>query len=146
MDALYLLHHKTSWVLEGEIASSYVEKFLLSTSENEVIKIEDLEDEPDECFIFTSDKNDALIKNKNHVSEEPSLLKKGYTCDECEKFFACKSSFNEHMVIHRGEKRFSCNLCEKRISTKSNLRKHMLVHSGKKEFSCDMCDKAFADE
>ena len=45
MSAPYLLNHKTSWVLEEDMVPSYIKTFMLSISQKEVIKIEDLEDQ-----------------------------------------------------------------------------------------------------
>ena len=90
MDSLCLLHHKTSWVLKGDIGFCFVNRYLLSPHQNEVIKIEELEDKPEEPSILTVDKNIALIKKGNPMCKEPKL-KNGFTCEECGKFFAAES-------------------------------------------------------
>ena len=130
MDASYLLHHKTSWLREGDIA------YLLSTSQNEEIKIEELDDEPDEGSILRSDKNAALIKNENPAYVEPSKARKGFISHESGKFLAHKSRLNTHMLTQSGEKRYSCDLCSKEFKQKQTFNYHMVVHSGVKAFSC----------
>ena len=141
MDVQYLLNHKTSWVFEEDIVSSYVENHLFN-SHKEVIKIEELEDQPGSTL--TSDKNIAFIQKENLVAEKSIKSTKGFICNECGKWFAYQSGFNRHMLVHSGENKFSCNLCEKTFIRKSNLNQHMVIHSGVKAFSCELCDKTFA--
>ena len=144
IDAPYLLNHKTSWLLEEDIEYSYLKTYLLSNSQEGVIKIEVLEDETDEFSILTSDKNIGFIKKENQVLKQFSELIKGFICDVCGKLFAYKSLFNRHMLIHSREKTFSCKLCEKAFTLKITLNTHMVIHSGKKAFSCNLCEKAFS--
>ena len=130
MDASYLINHKASWVPGGDIASSYFETYFLSTSQNEAIKVEELEDQQDDGSIFTID-NVAFIKEESPVAEKSFKLSKALTCGECGKLFGYESCLNNHMLIHSGKKLFSCNLCEKAFAHRSTLNRHMLIHNGK---------------
>ena len=109
--------------------------YLDRKTQNEVIKIVDMEDEPNEYSTFISCENTAFNKKENPVSEKPSELRKRFTCNDCEKVFPYQSSFNTHMFTHSGHKAFSCDMCEKAFAKESNLNTHMLTHSGKKAFS-----------
>ena len=101
MDATYLINHRRSWVLEGDIASYFIEKYLLSTSQNESIKVEELEDQSDEGSIFTIDNNIPFIKKESPVAEKSFKISKGFSCCECGKSFRDESGFNTHMLTRK---------------------------------------------
>ena len=140
----YLLHHKASWVLERDIASSYVKTYVLSTSLGEVIKIEEMEDETDDGFVLTVDNSIAL--KQDPVLEQSANLTKAFKCDECSKVFAYKSHLNQHSLIHAEVKTFKCDLCGRGFKQKCNFNKHKLIHSEKKSFSCAQCEKAYENK
>ena len=138
-----LLHCKRTWVAEEDISSLYVQTYLSSTSQKEVIKVEEMEDKPEESTIFKPYNESDLIKNEDSVLEEASNLTTGFARDECGQIFGNNCNLNGHMLIHGGLKEFSCDICKKAFAQKWSLKVHMLTHSGVKSFSCDQCKKAF---
>ena len=61
----YLLHHKRSWVLDEGFSSLYIKAYQSSTSQNEVIKVEEIEGKPDESSIFNVHNKSDLIKKED---------------------------------------------------------------------------------
>ena len=139
----WVLHHQKSWVFEEDVPSIYIKRYLSSTSKNQVIKVEEMEEKPDESLIFKVDDSFVAIKKENSVSEEPFNLIKCFTCDKCKKLFAHESKLNKHMLTHNEVKGFSCDICKKSFTQKSNLNLHTLIHRGVKAFSCEICEKVF---
>uniref|UniRef100_A0A3B3YHE4 C2H2-type domain-containing protein n=1 Tax=Poecilia mexicana TaxID=48701 RepID=A0A3B3YHE4_9TELE len=83
------------------------------------------------------DQKSHLDKDGNiPVGDEP------FDCDFCGKSFSLKSSLNNHVKIHTGEK--SCDFCGKTFNSSSDLKKHMRVHTGEKPFCCEDCGKRFS--
>jgi len=70
-----------------------------------------------------------------HSSERP------YSCEECKKSFASKSSLEKHIPTHT--KPFHCDQCSKTFALKRNLKNHQQTHSGERPYSCDQCSKTF---
>ena len=63
---------------------------------------------------------------------------KKWTCLEasCGRILANKTSFDRHMIIHRGNKKFVCHFCGKSFILKPYLKNHLDVHTGRKGFEC----------
>ncbi|XP_023332184.1 zinc finger and BTB domain-containing protein 45 isoform X14 [Eurytemora carolleeae] len=53
----------------------------------------------------------------------------GLLCPYCSHRFCNRSSLNQHLPVHTGEKKFQCTNCERRFTQSSSLYKHM-------KFSC----------
>ena len=72
-----------------------------------------------------------------------------YKCNQCEKSFGHKNSYNLHVrTIHEKLKPFKCDTCQMAFSEKQKVKKHILsVHTAKneveKKFPCDICTKKF---
>ncbi|KAG7325090.1 hypothetical protein KOW79_011406 [Hemibagrus wyckioides] len=47
------------------------------------------------------------------------------------------------MLVHTGLRPFSCTDCGKSFAERSSLNKHRRVHSGERPFKCQMCFKSF---
>ena len=54
------------------------------------------------------------------------------------------SQLNIHNRIHSKQKRFTCDQCQKTFAQKSSLILHKRLHSGEKPYQCDVCQKKFS--
>ncbi|XP_042327742.1 zinc finger protein 775, partial [Sceloporus undulatus] len=66
-----------------------------------------------------------------------------FTCKECRKRFAWRSSLNIQRRIHTGEKPFKCKTCGRRFTQKPNLLCHLRNHTGERPFACPKCEQRF---
>jgi len=68
-----------------------------------------------------------------------------YSCMDCDKCFAFKSSLVAHSKSHSSTntKPHMCNICGKCFTQKLTLTGHMYIHTGEKPFKCQFCDQAF---
>ncbi|OXA54477.1 zinc finger protein 211-like [Folsomia candida] len=57
--------------------------------------------------------------------------------------FSSSTGFDQHMMVHRGEKRYQCDICEARFVIKISLENHRRTHTGERPFSCPHCEYAF---
>ena len=68
-----------------------------------------------------------------------------YSCDECDKTFARKSSLQAHKIKHRtGEGRVQCEVCKKMFASKGSLLTHHQTHTGKKKYACQLCEDSYS--
>ena len=75
----------------------------------------------DICGEQVKQKNMKYHILQNHTAEAA----KPFVCSVCQKGFAKKSRYEEHMNIHTGARPFSCLFCSKTFACKSNSFKHM---------------------
>ncbi|XP_055307451.1 zinc finger protein 740-like, partial [Sitodiplosis mosellana] len=95
--------------------------------------------------------DDILPQVSGHGATKPKVCKVGdpknvskkHKCDQCEYSTDHKSHFNQHLLIHTGEKPHGCDLCPKRFTSKQYLRAHMKVHVEQFLFYCPGCLKGF---
>uniref|UniRef100_A0A8C6LRV2 C2H2-type domain-containing protein n=1 Tax=Nothobranchius furzeri TaxID=105023 RepID=A0A8C6LRV2_NOTFU len=103
--------------------------------------------------------SDCLVNNKCEGGEQPadSLTKKTslnqhmrshsgqkpFACELCGQRFGEKAYLTRHMNVHTEHKPFACGHCGIRFSRKEYLTRHMSVHTGHKPFVCGHCGKRF---
>ena len=68
-----------------------------------------------------------------------------YVCKFCDKKFAAKDHFENHLRMHEGDKPFQCDQCPSKFSNNESLTIHKRTHSGVKPFKCPECDYCCAD-
>ena len=83
----------------------------------------------------------------NRASGETKKSEKSklFYCDQCDKTFKQKRSFEGHMNVHRGRFPFECADCDKSFSCKNSLRQHEKTHSTVRGHHCTEqgCRKSF---
>ena len=65
-----------------------------------------------------------------------------YKCTKCDKVFAHKFRYKEHVLKHPNEScfMFVCEICGKGFKQASNRKTHMtMIHSGERNFVCNIC-------
>lgn len=70
-----------------------------------------------------------------------------FSCEQCPATFYDRSTFNDHMNIHTGNRPYKCLVkgCIMAFAHSNGLRCHMLVHSDDRPFGCivDGCVKTY---
>ncbi|CAG0897966.1 unnamed protein product [Darwinula stevensoni] len=82
-------------------------------------------------------------KLKDHVVQH-SRNKARYTCSECDKRFAIRTTYFLHMREHVNPGYFPCYQCGKAFTRSSYLKAHQKVHGPPQNFPCPTCRKVFA--
>ncbi|XP_075703187.1 oocyte zinc finger protein XlCOF8.4-like [Rhinoderma darwinii] len=115
------------------------------------------EPSPDQSHIFTpskAQKGGKRFRCGKHVTKISGLCtnrsiqagEKPYSCSECERCFAHKSSLVKHVRSHTGLKSYSCSECGKCFTAKSYVVIHERIHTGEKPFSCSECGKCYSNK
>lgn len=79
---------------------------------------------------------------RDHVRLKHPVIHK---CQFCDKQFASRWKFKQHMSVHTQEKRYMCEFCGKHFRLKRSLHNHLFLHNTEgKKFKCQQCEKKFA--
>lgn len=65
-----------------------------------------------------------------------------FACDQCNKLFKYKVSYDYHKRQHSGERPYQCYICGMAYYTSSKLSAHMKNTHSTETFSCDLCSKS----
>ncbi|XP_070258045.1 zinc finger protein 114 isoform X2 [Myotis yumanensis] len=68
---------------------------------------------------------------------------KNYRCQDCGKYYAYRSYFMKHQIVHTGEKPHACPECGKSFQYSIHLKKHLFRHITEKAHKCKECGRAF---
>lgn len=64
-----------------------------------------------------------------------------HICNYCGKKFREKSVLNNHVLIHRIERKFKCTICNARFKQRTNLTVHKKSHGNPTTVKCTICSR-----
>lgn len=80
---------------------------------------------------------------QNHLRSHGKQGEDPYRCDKCGKTFAVPARLTRHYRTHTGEKPYHCEYCSKSFSVKENLSVHRRIHTKERPYKCNVCGRAF---
>ena len=70
-----------------------------------------------------------------------------FSCDQCDKVYALKSSLWRHKKKHVTETSYTCTQCPNVYKNNSSLQRHIKdAHSGQESFECDQCENSYKSQ
>lgn len=66
-----------------------------------------------------------------------------YCCPECHMAYPERELLEQHLVVHRLERRFVCDICGAGLKRKEHLDRHKQGHNPERPYACSICLKAF---
>lgn len=66
-----------------------------------------------------------------------------FCCPECQLAFAEKTNLEQHLSVHKIERRYICDICGAGLKRKEHLERHKLGHSPERPHICGVCKKGF---
>ena len=77
----------------------------------------------------------------NHVEMH---RKNPFNCEHCFEWFPTAKKLQEHLdIAHDNQKEFKCKYCKKTFDWQSNYTRHLNKHTNRKEFKCKICHYSF---
>ncbi|XP_078733059.1 uncharacterized protein LOC144947670 isoform X2 [Lampetra fluviatilis] len=71
---------------------------------------------------------------------------KSRCCEQCGRYFSCRSKLLVHVRRHTGERPYRCSCCGKTFAQAWNLVRHRRIHAGQKPYECQNCGQAFIQQ
>lgn len=66
-----------------------------------------------------------------------------FCCPECQMAYPDKSNLEQHLVVHKIDRRYICDICGAGLKRKEHLERHKLGHSPERPYICSVCMKGF---
>ncbi|KAJ6633226.1 Gastrula zinc finger protein XlCGF9.1, partial [Pseudolycoriella hygida] len=66
-----------------------------------------------------------------------------FCCPECQMAYPDKTNLEQHLTVHKIERRYICDLCGAGLKRKEHLERHKLGHSPERPYICSVCMKGF---
>ncbi|XP_052868936.1 zinc finger protein 281-like [Anopheles cruzii] len=66
-----------------------------------------------------------------------------FCCPECHMAYPEKECLEQHLVVHKIERRFICDICGAGLKRKEHLERHKLGHNPERPYICSVCMKGF---
>ncbi|XP_051017742.1 zinc finger protein 226-like [Acomys russatus] len=109
---------------------------------------EGFHDSTDGC-VYQGDHTGEKHKESGHsphlpIHQKDHTVARPYKCEQCGKYFSCRSALNVHFKVHTRERPYNCEACGSAFSQASHLQDHQRLHTGEKPFKCDACGKSFS--
>ena len=89
--------------------------------------------------------DDGVTEETEEPTKESEKSNGNFKCDWCQKTFAYKCHFTQHVksVHFEGTRNFKCEKCGKSFETDAKLKAHEAKHGGDKPFPCSKCTKSY---
>lgn len=66
-----------------------------------------------------------------------------FCCPECHMAYPEKECLEQHLAVHKIERRFICDICGAGLKRKEHLERHKLGHNPERPYICSVCMKGF---
>lgn len=66
-----------------------------------------------------------------------------YCCPECHMAYPEKENLEQHLTVHKIERRFICDICGAGLKRKEHLERHKSGHNPDRPYTCSVCMKGF---
>lgn len=66
-----------------------------------------------------------------------------FCCPECHMAYPEKECLEQHLAVHKIERRFICDICGAGLKRKEHLERHKLGHNPERPYLCSVCMKGF---
>lgn len=66
-----------------------------------------------------------------------------FCCPECQMAYPEKESLEQHLAVHKIERKHICDICGAGLKRKEHLERHKLGHNPERPYVCNVCLKGF---